>query len=375
MWEHVTVKRSTQTAMSKGEVPNPRVSPASLAELRVMFVSGLNPDYYGAFRLSTLRRLGLAAVVPLDYQEYNAGGLRGKLQFRTQIGVEVRRFNRDVLSLARENHVHVAWFDKALSLWPETLQALRRMGVFTIDYVNDNPFGPRSDPGWRLYRKTLPWFDLHAVPRAASVADYQKRDARNVIPIRFTYEPTVHFPPPQDWSDVERTREVSFIGTPYDDRADFLSALWRDGVPLTISGSEPHWRAALPADVFAGTFRGGELKAAAYREAIWRSKINLAFVTKANNDEVAHKSFEIAACGGFLLAERTAGHAACFKEDEETVFFSSVEDCAAKIRRYLPDEEARSRIAAAGLRRARTSGYDNDGMMRSVLEHALALPR
>ncbi len=352
--------------------PTPTL-PNRFQDLRVLFVSGLTPGYYGAFRLAALQRLGLEAVIPLDQQPYHASGMAAKLQFRTQIGPGVTLFNRDILHLAREHKPHIAWFDKPLSLWPQTLKSLNRLGVFTIDDVNDNPFGPRRDPGWRLYRKALPFFTLHAVPRSSSVEDYRKKGARNVIQIRFTYEPTVHFPPPAEWSDADRTREVSFIGTPYDDRADCLAQLHAGGVPLTISGSEAHWRAALSATAFAAAFRDGELKASAYREAIWRSKINLAFVTKANRDEVAHKSFEIAACEGFLLAERTHGHAACFREDEEAVFFSGVEECAAKIRQYLPDESQRRRIASAGRERARVSGYDNDSMLRTVLTHAVKL--
>ena len=344
----------------------------SLKALRVLFVSALNPDYYGAFRLATLRRLRLESVTAVDQALFTGSGLLGKVQFRTQVGPAVRQFNREVLRVARQGRVNVAWFDKALGLWPETLRALRAMGVFTIDYVNDNCFGPRQDPGWRLYRQTLPEFDLHAVPREVSMRDYQQHGARDVVRVRFTYEPTVHFPPPPAWSDAERTREVSFIGTPYDDRAEVLAQLWRGGAPVTISGSEPHWRRALPADAFAATFRGGELKAGAYREAIWRSKINLAFVTKANLDDVAHKSFEIAACGGFLLAERTPEHLDCFVEDEEAVFFNGVEECAAKVTRYLPDETARERIARAGRARALSSGYDNDSMMRTVLARANA---
>ena len=120
----------------------------SLADLRVLFVSGLDASYYGGFRLATLQRLGLASVTALDQQQYSGSGLRGKLQFRTQFGPEVARFNRDVLQLAADNKVDVAWFDKPLSLWPKTLQALHQRGVFTIDYVNDNPFGPA--PGSRL---------------------------------------------------------------------------------------------------------------------------------------------------------------------------------------------------------------------------------
>ena len=100
-------------------------------------------------------------------------------------------------------------------------------------------------------------------------------------------------------------------------------------------------------------YRGAELYEKDYREAIWRSKINLSFLTRSNQDEYAHKSFEIAGCGGFLLAERSAGHAERFVEDEEAVFFGSFEELKAKIERYLPDEAARTRIAAAGHARGR----------------------
>ena len=111
----------------------------------------------------------------------------------------------------------------------------------------------------------------------------------------------------------------------------------------------------------------------AHPKAIWRSRINLAFVTHSNRDEVAHKSFEITACGGFLLAERTPEHLVCFREDEEAVFFSDFEECRAKIDRYLNDEPARAAIAAAGQRHAQSSGYDNDSVLRRLLGRAAEL--
>jgi spore maturation protein CgeB len=107
---------------------------------------------------------------------------------------------------------------------------------------------------------------------------------------------------------------------------------------------------------------------AAYREGIWRSKINLSFLTHGNQDEYAHKSFEIAGCAAFQLAERCPGHTERFIEDVEAVYFSSVEECAEKIRRYLPDEAARNRIAAAGYRRAVSSGYYNDRQLAAVMQ-------
>jgi spore maturation protein CgeB len=136
---------------------------------------------------------------------------------------------------------------------------------------------------------------------------------------------------------------------------------------VAISGSAV-WRGRLDAEAAAAIYTGSELYGAAYREAVWRSKINLSFLTHSNHDEFAHKSFEIAACGGFLLAERSEGHAERFEEDKEAVFFAGFEECAAKIRRYLPDEAARARIAAAGRERAVRSGYSNDVQMALVVE-------
>jgi spore maturation protein CgeB len=242
------------------------------------------------------------------------------------------------------------------------------MGIATVSYMIDNAFGPRRDPGWRLYMQDIPYFDLHVVQRDSNLADYRQHGARDVIKIQTAYEPTVHFPPPAGWSDAERTREVSFIGTAYDDRPEFLTRLWREcGLRVAVSGSAV-WRERLDADAVAAMYTGSELYGAAYREAVWRSKINLSFLTHSNKDEFAHKSFEIAACGGFLLAERSEGHAERFVEDEEAVFFSDFNECAEKIRRYLPDEAARARIAAAGRERAVRSGYSNDVQMAKILE-------
>ena len=345
-----------------------------LERLRVLYLSGLTPDYYGEYRLRALRRLPLGAVAALDTSSFaSRSRLAYKLQFRLQAGPGVWRLNRAVLETVKREGANVLLCDKVLSLQPSTLEELRQNGVVSVDFVIDNPFGPRRDPGWRLYRRTIPHFDLIGVQRDVSVEDYGKAGARAVMRIRTSFEPSVHFPPPASWSDGDRDRKVSFIGTPYDDRGDFLARLWRAGLPVDVSGSRPHWQAALPTDAFTAIFRTGELKGDAYREAIWRSRINLALVTHSNRDQVAHKSFEITACGGFLLAERTPEHMACFREDAEAVFFSDWDECRAKIERYLNDEPARAAIAAAGQRRAQVSGYDNDSVLRNLLGRAAEL--
>jgi len=194
------------------------------------------------------------------------------------------------------------------------------------------------------------------------------------LKVQTAYEPTLQFPPPEGWSDMDRDRGVSFIGTPYDDRASFLTRLWKEcGFPVVISGATL-WEGALDSEALKALYHPrGELYMDAYRENIWRSKINLSFITHSNQDEFVHKSFEIAGCGGFLLAERSAGHLARFREGEEAAFFSGFEECAAQIRRYLGDEEARTRIAAAGRARAVRDGYDNDSQVGLIVERVRAI--
>jgi spore maturation protein CgeB len=339
--------------------------------VKILYVGQLSPNDSALYRLWALERLG-HTVVSIDSLGYVPGSpLLRKVVHRAQVGPWGARLNRDILKAAERERPEVFWADKLLGLTPRTLDKLRAMGVKSVSYMIDNAFGPRRDPGWRLYMKDIPHFDLHVVQRDNNIADYMERGARDVIKIQTAYEPTIHFPVEGRWGDADRAlhgeRGVSFIGTSYDDRPAFLTRLWRErGFPVVISGDRM-WKERLDPEAAKALYTGTELYGMDYREAVWRSKINLSFITHSNQDEFVHKSFEIAACGGFLLAERSAGHEARFVEGEEAVFFTGFEECAEKIARYLPDEAARDRIARAGRARAVRDGYGNDAQMAKIV--------
>jgi spore maturation protein CgeB len=336
--------------------------------VKILYAGQLSPNDSAQYRMWALERLG-HSVVGLNSLEYlPQPALVRKVLHRLQVGPWVAMLNRDVLVAAERERPEVFWADKLLELRPETLAKLRAMKIATVSYMIDNAFGPRQDPGWRLYRKCISHFDLHVIQRDVNFKHYKDAGARDVVKVQTAYEPTLQFPPPEGWSDKDRNREVSFVGTPYDDRAETLAWLQEQGFGVTISGNERQWLRALGAERLAKLYREGELYQRQYREAIWRSKINLSFLTHANQDEFVHKSFEIAGCGGFLLAERSEGHRRRFREDEEAVFFTGREELAEKIRGYLPDEAARARIAAAGCARAARDGYHNDRQMQVIVE-------
>jgi hypothetical protein len=159
---------------------------------------------------------------------------------------------------------------------------------------------------------------------------------------------------------------VSYIGSPHEERPDFLLALGENKeIPITLAG--PGWKKVLSPGRYRRLVTDDYLIDSAYREAIWRSGINLSFVTHSNEDDIGHKSIEIAACQGFLLALRTSGHQACFEEDREAIFFSDLEECADKCRFYLDKPRLREEIALRGRERAVRSGYDNDTQLARIL--------
>jgi hypothetical protein len=338
-------------------------------KFRVLYAGSLGTISTSTHRRMAIERLG-HAVIEFDTDPYQMGGNRflGKIRNRTLIGWNVHKLNRDLLEAAAATRPELIWFDKASYVHPRTLRRLRELGVYTVHFNIDNPFGPRRDPGRRLLLVTVPDYDLHLVQRDVNLENYSLAGARDVFLMRTSYEPSVHFPPPPGWSDSNRLYDAVFIGTPYDNRTEFLTALWRKhGIAVSVWGD--HWPSRMAPDALAALWRGPCIYNTAYREAMWKSRICLAFITHSNRDDVAHKSFEIAACEAFMLAEDTPGHRAHFKPDEEAVFFRGVEDCAAKIRRYLPDSEVRARIAASGRRCAVASGYSNDSRIASVFEY------
>lgn len=343
--------------------------------MKIVYAAESRAGTSSLFRRWALERLG-HQVVGFDPTRYRVENqLLHKVAFRLARGPHATRMNADLLELVRQEKPDLLWADKLLLLTPETLKAVRAMGIVSVSYMIDNAFGPRRDPGWRMYVKDIPYFDLHVTQRDVSLAHYRERGARDVIKVQTAYEPTIHFPSSTPVTDAQRTREVSFIGTPYDDRAQVLTGIAAAGLPVVVSGNPRQWQRALSDAAYAAIFRFGELYEKEYREAVWASKINLSFLTRSNQDEYAHKSFEIAGCGGFLLAERSDGHRLKFEEDKEAVFFTGTEELVAKIRRYLPDEAARTRIARAGWERAVKGGYYNDVQVAKILERACQIAK
>jgi hypothetical protein len=341
----------------------PTIPPAK--KRRILYVTGLAPHSTTVYRLEALLRLGQEVQV-FDIEPYFPRQRLLRAGFsRFPVAPFLVSINRDVQKAARSFRPDVVWFDKPTLFHRGTMQAVRKAGALSVFYIQDGPFGPRKDGIWRQFYRVYRMADLHCLFREADVARY--RDwGLPWIKTMFSFDPASQFPPPATWTDANRDRPVSYIGHPHEERPAFLLQLARE-LRLSVFINGNRWQSLLTPGQLQWVQAGPHLLGDAYREAIWRSQVNISFVTRKNEDDIAHKAVETAACGGFLLALRTPGHQEAFEEDREAVFFSSIEECADKVRFYLRRPDLREAIGRRARERAVRSGYDNDTQLARIL--------
>jgi hypothetical protein len=344
---------------SSGEKPLP--------SFRISYVGTLPTDSTADYRVRALQRLG-QNVHAFHVESFLRGSrVMNILRQRYPLAPFVSSINRALLEHVESFRPEIVLLDKPTFFTPQTVERIQSQGAKVVIYMQDNPFGPRNDGGWQQFYRIYRMADLLCAIRATDVKRYKKWSLPH-IQIMLSYEPSVHFAPPLEWGDKERNRDVSYIGHPLEQRASFLMKLAEQyELPLSVSGNK--WDQILTPLQRNKYLRGGFLLGTAYREAIWRSKVNLSFVTQLNEEDIAHKAVETAACGGFLLALRTPGHQACFEEDKEAVFFSTIEECAEKARYYLEHPDEREEIARRGHARAVQSAYSNDAQLSKILKY------
>ncbi|HUA32237.1 MAG TPA: glycosyltransferase [Candidatus Binataceae bacterium] len=277
--------------------------------------------------------------------------------------------NRALLEMAERLRPEIALIAKGAFFTPATLRALKAAGATLVNYAADDPFNPAS--GSRDLTESIPLFDLYLCARRAMIADVERAGCPHTAYIMFGYKPEVHFPEPLANAE-ERARfesDVVFIGGCDPDRAPYFERLVRELPQLRIHlhggyfdrypALKPRWR--------------GLVSGADYRKAISGAKIVLNLVRRANRDDHVMRTFEVPACGGFMLAERTATHEQLFEENREAVFFDTADDMVARIREWLGRDEQRRQIAAAGHDKVVQGHHSYADRLDQILAQALRL--
>lgn len=234
-----------------------------------------------------------------------------------------------------------------------------------VMYTTDNPFNLTACR--EFVRQSVPHWDIIATPRRATMGQLREHGARHVIYLPFGYDPNLHFPEsPRNEAEAYRFRsDVAFLGGCDNDRVPFLNPL-AEAEDLNVAFYGGYYRQTAALKRRNKGFAYGR----DYRLALCGTSVALCLVRRANADGHVMRTFEVPACGAFLLAERTEEHEDLFEENREAVFFSGPDEMIDKIRFFVRSQDLRNRIAAAGHKRIVDGGNTYRDRLRSLIAAA-----
>lgn len=337
--------------------------------MKILYVGTLDPDGTCYSRWCALGELepDIHAFDTDQHLNYSAvGRWRRWPATHAHIGPPVNRANEALISACRELQPDLVWIEKGEWVWSATLRALREQGCFLVHYVTDalNHERWKARLQCRLLRTTARYYDVFLTTNVDDYAQMVATGSPTVILTDLGYDHRRFEPSPLTGDLATKWEQpVIFVGHYEPQTEAGILALIKAGLPVKVCGPAP-WSTSKRIRARLGDCVFPRLSSEDYVYALKGAKIGLCFVSVLNYNQTASRSFEIPACGTFLLAARTPQHLTCYEEGVEAEFFSDHQELVEKTRYYLEHEEERRAIARSGYERCTSSGYSWDSLMK-----------
>jgi hypothetical protein len=337
---------------------------------RILF---LGENWYGSSARAccyALRRLG-CDVRDVDIQTFlpQVRQRASKAALRLLRGMMVREYNQRILEIASLFQPDVLLAFKAAYIKPATLRQLRQQGVALYNYYPDTSAFAHG----RLLPKSLPEYDCVFYTKPFWADDVWKKNLilRQAIFLPHGYDPEIHRVHEIGPQDSRRfDADLMVVATYNRAKENLLQQLVgkRPELKLVIWGNR--WEKCRSTRL-RPFIRGMALEGSDYAKAIRVARINLGLLSgrvsgASQGDETTTRTYEVPACGGFMLHERTPEVLRLYQEGKEMAAYGSVEELAQKIDYYLAHPGERQAIAQAGHERC-VPAYSYDNRMREIL--------
>ncbi len=253
-----------------------------------------------------------------------------------------------LIKAAEESNPHIIIILKGLYIGVRDVLALKQTGAWVVNLCHDDFFSLNRNNWTMLQRAALPAYDFIFTTRQVNVDEVRHLNT-NVEFLPFAYYPRIHHPVeiPTGERNVWCT-DVSFVGTWEKERCQLLETLVRS-VPAKYGIWGSQWEKVSRKSPLLPFIRQ-EIWMTDMAKAIAGAKISLAFLRKQNRDDYTQRTFEIPACNGVFLAERTTTHQSLYREGTEAEFFNPdrPEELIDKVQLLLGDYSHRESIRKAG---------------------------
>lgn len=335
----------------------------------------LGADWWGsdARALSAVLRGQGHMLIDCHYEDYFPTKWRSVLMRgvrRLLRNCMAAEYNRAVEELLQVEAMDFLLVFKGMLLSPKTLLKFRAAGIPSYCVYPDVSF---KDHGANIW-DCLPLYDCVFTTKSFHLEDSELR--QRVKQLKFVphgFDPEVHRPIPlTETLKSYYSSDLSFVGVWTPKKEQVLSALVAALPDVSLKIWGPFWeRANLSVrKSWQGRAAYGDELAAICTNA----RISLGLLSEAGGgtvkgDQTTARTWQIPACGGFMLHEDTEELRAAFNVGEHIAVFRDTGELANSVRQYLGNDGLRDRIRAAGYQHCLRSGYSYRAAADHILSH------
>ena len=327
------------------------LTPGSTSRMRAEWLKALTPDWSWDW---------LDTDVPL----LTTSRIAQSMAYRFQRGSAVKRINFAVREFMAGRKLDLAWVDKAIFLWPQTISELRSRSGRLIHFTPDTAFHANRS---KHFEATLRSFDILVTTKSFEVDAYRRRLDRDTLHVTTQgFDPRVHHP---TLDTALRKKEVAFIGLAEPSREAAISTLLDHSIQVRLAGAG--WQNFVRRSSHRSNlqFDGTQVFGFEYSRFISGCWIGLGLVSKRFPELHTTRTFEIPACGVVLATERNSETTGFF-DDDEALFFDSHSELAERIVDLFSDGDTSrlEKLATKGHGRVIRDGRDYPTILQRVLK-------
>ena len=265
-----------------------------------------------------------------------------RVQNKLKNGPTINHMNLKLISQVEEFNPDLIFYYRPSFIFPKTFKFIQQKKYIQFIYNNDNPFSNKHGLYfWRRFFCCLPYCNWIFAYRPSNMESYKKIGYTNCSLLRSYYINAINY----RMSDIsEKVYDVVFVGHyEPDERVEYIRYLLDHGVKVSVYG--PEWEKCSEM-----TRKLGPISTALkdYNKILNQSKIALVFYSKLNQDSYTRRCFEIPATGTLMMTPYSDDIVSLFRQEKDSVFFSTKEDLLDKVQYYLQNEAARNQIADSG---------------------------
>ena len=275
-----------------------------------------------------------------------------------------------LIESVQKNLPNIIVIFKGILLDRNEIKILKRYCPFVVIVNHDDFYSKSKNSVSEIQFLAIPEYDYVFTTKEINIQEIHIYNPRIAF-FPFSYHPQIHYKYYLSANDkLKYSVDIVFIGTYEKERAKLLeNILLNTNYTVAIYGGSWHLlsrNSKLHKNI--KSYNG--LRFDEMCKAIQCAKISLGFLRKSNRDTFTQRSFEIPACGGLLLAERTELHMKLFQEGIEAEFFNPNDpvELVNKIHILMNDEKRRQSISNAGYNKVTSSGFTYKNRIQQILD-------